>query len=209
MSNIMLDFLIIYGIIMAILSFYDAFRIQVYRGVAESSKISAIFVMLFLVIQLFLEGKEALGVNSILLMVIIASTVMIILFVKIYVNGRSIIIYRTSRAIVIERTRTQLQNLSVSFSEEEGINSDDYFFRLDENVSLKISSNGLGLNPKDYRLTIKKWWKLPNYKDMKENLIYQYREEREGEIFWKELLFNIGFGFLTLLFIYYMVQKFK
>ena len=105
MSELMFNFLIISGLIMPLLSFYDAFRVQMYRGIAESSKLSALFVFLLFIIQNYLLGKANIGENSILFMVIIIVIALVIIIIKLYVNGRSVMIYSTSKATIIERVR--------------------------------------------------------------------------------------------------------
>ncbi|MFO1443726.1 hypothetical protein KDN24_10990 [Bacillus sp. Bva_UNVM-123] len=201
MDQLMLYFIIISGFIAGCLSIFDGFRIQIYRGITTESRVALLFTLIIFFIQTFLQSYDLFEEHFLSIFIITLLLCMIILMIRLYINGRIIVIYRTSKSTVVERVRRELKFFNIPFTEEQRDHSDDHYFHLDENMLIQISSNGKEKELDKYRLSFKKWWRQKHYREMKENMIEQYRKERDGEIFWKEIFLNIGLGLIIFAFI--------
>lgn len=205
MNNIIYLFFLVSGLIASLLIFYEAFRVQVNRGVIVESKLELLFSFLVFIIQPVLPGQFLFNDDPFYTLIVMLVVALIFIVTRIYIRGRLITIYNTSKRTLVERIQNNLRYFSIPFTEEEGGGSDEHFFYLEDNVVIKISSSGADKEHKNYRLSFKKWWRLYFFQEIKDSLFDVYRKEREEEVFWKEILLNLGLGISVLSFTFFVL----
>ncbi|MEH7526693.1 hypothetical protein V7149_26040 [Bacillus sp. JJ1503] len=192
MYDYMHIFLIISGLFASLLSFYDAYRVYKYRGISAKSKLEAMYTFSFFIIQTVLSSQYIFDENFLYPIIISLMIVFAIILYRLFVTGQVLVIKQTSKNIVIERVRSELNRLSISFTEEGFDFSDLHQFHLEDQTIIKVSDPWGGEKGiKTYQLSFRKWWRLYEYEEIKTNIIEKYREEREDEVYWKQILFPL------------------
>lgn len=201
MNNYMQIFLIISGLFASLLSLYEAYRVYKYRGISAKSKLEAIYTFSFFIFQTVLSGYYIFDENFFYPLIISLIIVFAIILYRFFVTGQVIVIKHTSKNILVERVRSELNRLSISFTEEGFDFSDLHQFHLEDQTIIKVYSPWGGEKEfKTYQINLIKWWRLYEYEEIKTNIIEKYREERENEIYWKQILVSIGSGIGGLIF---------
>ncbi|WNS73560.1 hypothetical protein RRV45_11560 [Bacillus sp. DTU_2020_1000418_1_SI_GHA_SEK_038] len=195
MNNYMQIFLIISGLFASLLYFYEAYRVYKYRGISAKSKVEALYSFSFFIVQMVLSSQYIFDENFLYPLIFSLFIVFAIILYRFFVTGQVIVVKHTSKNIIVERVRSELNRLSISFTEEGFDLSDLHQFNLEDQTVIKVSNPWGGEKEfKTYHLSFKKWWRLYEYEDIKTNIIEKYRVEREEVVYWKQILFSIGLG---------------
>ena len=195
MNHYMQIFLIISGLFASLLSFYEAYRIYKYRGISPRSKLEALYTFSFFIVQTVLSGQYIFDDNFLYPLIISLIIVIAIILYRFFVTGQVIVIKHTSKNLIVERVRSELNRLSISFTEEGFDFSDLHQFYLEDQTVIKVSNPWGGEKEfKTYHLSFIKWWRLYEYEEIKINIVETYRVEREEEIYWKQIFSSLGLG---------------
>ncbi len=188
------------GIVLASLCFYEAIRIQVQKGIIKESKIAFLFTLALSFLQFFITPFPVQDMT--LFFVFIIGIVILLLFIKIYFQGKSITVYATTKNELLRTLRGELSDLSIPYKEEDSLTAEATLLELYEDRALiKISSfNSEGTS--NYTVSFKKWWRVYQIDEVQLRMIEVYQKEREQQIFWKPILLNclLGIGILFVTF---------
>ncbi|CAM3758208.1 hypothetical protein [Cytobacillus oceanisediminis] len=186
------------GIFIFLGAVYDGFRIQRQRGIMSESWVLPLILFMVGLAQPFL-GIKIFSLNPSIFFLIIVLSAIIYLFIQISMKGQVFVIHETDRETLVKRIRRELDLFSIHYEEEEKLNNKEYVFTLtEEDAALKVSWRGEEKQKHIYKLSFKKWWRIYHYIEIRENIIEFYKEERDGQIFWKQILGNAGNGALIL-----------
>ncbi|MEH7393503.1 hypothetical protein, partial [Bacillus sp. JJ1474] len=192
----------------SLLSFYEAFRVYKYRGISAKSKLEAMYTFSFFIFQTVLSSQFIFDENFLYPLIISLLIVFAIILYRLFVTGQVLVIKQTSKNIVVERVRSELNRLSITFTEEGFDFSDLHQFHLEDQTIIKVSNPWGGEKElKTYQLSFRKWWHLYEYEEIKTNIIEKYWEERENEVFWIQILLSIGLGIGGFIFIGFLAWK--
>lgn len=197
------------GILIFFGSVHDGFRVQRQKGIISESWVMPLLLFMGWLVQpmLWLNIFE---MEPIIYILILSLAAFIYLAVHIYRKGRVFVIHETSKNILLERVRTELNHYSISYNEKEIADSKKVIFTLlDEDAVIKVSWRGEEKQFQTFRLSFKKWWRIYYYEEIKENIKDFFKEERDGKVFWKQILTNAGTGVFilgTMIFLFFTIK---
>ena len=184
-------------------AFYDAWRIQHDAGVISQSRVSSGVYFIVGIFQLIVNAST----DNALFNLIVGSFAIVILagfFLKHYLTGRKIAIYRTSHASVFDQIREVLDRLSIPYLEKETLNSDEYLFELiDSKATIKVRW-WWGISKETCMISLKKWRRIPQWEVVEAELLDTFRKGRDNIIFWWQIISHCALGIVGLMFIYYL-----
>ncbi|WP_138419407.1 hypothetical protein [Aquibacillus sediminis] len=188
-------FLVFAGIFLGLSLFYSAYRIQKKRGVVTESNIG--YVLMLLISSLQLLQALRLEVNPVIWYGIFIGILVISLISRFYFNGRDVTFYETTKESVVSLLDEELTNLSIPFEIKDDNLVDETIVDLyQDQVKIKVVAGMWGDKNKTITVSFKKWWRLPLVEEIQYRIIDVYRQQREGKLFWKQMVWNgvVGLG---------------
>lgn len=179
--------------LIGLLFIFEAFRINNNNGVVVENTL--FYVLTFLISLTQFVMMDTNGMDATLWYVMVGGIIVIGLFIKFYIGGKSIKIYNIDKQEVLTTVEEELNNVSISYEKMDGESSEDHLYDLSEGVVMKISENLVG---GDITISFKKGWRLQEVQELQYRLLDIFRKKREGKIFWKPIVVNtsLGLGFI-------------
>ncbi|MBT2689713.1 hypothetical protein J7I93_16115 [Bacillus sp. ISL-47] len=185
---------LISGIFIFFEAVYNGFKVQKHRGIISETWVPQLVLFLGGVAQPLI-WFDLFELEPLVYITIILLIALIYLSLHLHIKGRVFVVHETSRAILLERIRQELDQYAITYSEEEKPDDKENTFILpDDGAVIKVSWRGEEKPVYTYRLSFRKWWRIYYYEEIKENIRESYKEEREGKVFWKQILTNAGSG---------------
>ncbi|RSK27484.1 hypothetical protein EJF36_11650 [Bacillus sp. HMF5848] len=186
---------------MAIITFYEGFRIQLYKGVVEDSKlvyIIGLFISLLQPLSGYNSMEELVWMYSIFLILFC-----IALILNRYIGGVRITIYDATKKSLFSLIRSELATLSIQYEEKNGVDSEERVYLLkDVHAKAVVRWTKEGEGSDKLTLILKRWWKLYEGDEFKLRVIDHYRIERSknNQVFWRPIILHFLFGLGILIF---------
>ncbi|MBU8906146.1 hypothetical protein [Desertibacillus haloalkaliphilus] len=190
-------FIVCAGFILGLYFFYSAYRIQKQRGVVIESKIVFVLMLLISIVPFFYVGS--LGVDPFIMYGVVIGILVVGLLSRFYFNGKEVTIYETTKESVVSLLNKELTQRSIPYEIKGDFQADETIFDLYEGkAKIKVEAGILGEERKNIKISFKRWWSTPQVDEVQYRIMEVYRKDRDGELFWKQILLHciLGFGII-------------
>ncbi|OEH91581.1 hypothetical protein [Bacillus solimangrovi] len=200
-STVLLFLIIFYQLV-------ELVRLHHTYGVMRDSNMLRLFTIgLALVQPLFMFTEYIIDIFFVLGAILLYS-----MYKRFYAAGPKISVHRTTENELLDKVRETLKSMDVPFHEEQRKADLEHIFVLpNEKTTMKLTFFYLkhaSKKPGLYSVTLMKAWKVPWKNEFEEELRNQYKDFREGEIFWGEMISSLLFFIGGVAFIIYMLTAF-
>lgn len=191
--------LVIIGFLSGAALIFDAFRIQKKKGVVTELKTTYTVLLMGSTLQ-FIQLLNLIEASPYLWYGMLACFLIISLLIIMYFRGRNIYIYEAEKGSVVSYFEEELQHLSIAYEKKESMVSEDTIFKMkDHQVMIRVEPGLLGEEIKMYKVSFKRWWRSPIIEEIQYKLFDELRQQREGKIFWKQIIINSMAGMAIIL----------